>query len=84
MRSGTVKEVNSRRGMVGILTEDDAFTIIELLSEDEFQVGDFLTWEDGYGMGHTDYRNVTKGFVAEVYVQNHSVHASLLRVQLQV
>lgn len=82
MRSGTIKAINASRGMIGVLTEDDAYTIIEMLSDDNFEVGDNLTWSNDYGMGHTKYRNVTKGYISEVYVQNHAVQESSLRRQL--
>ena len=39
-RSGTVAAINPSRGMVAIATEDDRYTIIELLSEFELEVGD--------------------------------------------
>lgn len=82
MRSGTLKAINRNRGMAAILTEDDAYTIIELLSDDDFEVGDEMDWEDDYGMGSSRYRNVTKGIACEVYVQSHGVHHTQLRQQL--
>jgi hypothetical protein len=39
-RNGTVAVVNPSRGMVAIATEDDGYTIIELLSDFELEVGD--------------------------------------------
>ncbi len=84
MRKGTVRAINPIRGMVAVLTEDDAFTVIELLSEDGFEAGDEVVWSDDYGMGHTLYRNITKGYVTEVYVQNHGVHVLNLKAQLLI
>ena len=84
MRRGVVGAINPAMWMVSVLTEDDGFTIIELLSEDDFETGDVLAWGDDYGMGHTNYRNVTKDFVTEVYVQNHGVPLSHLRQQLLI
>jgi len=68
--------------MVAIATEDDGFTIIELLSEGEIEVGDSITWANGHGLGSEVYENLTKGSREEVYVQNHSVNQSSLRQQL--
>lgn len=68
--------------MVAVATEDDGYTIIELLSHFELEVGDKLSWKNGYGLGSEVYRNLSKGTQEEVYVQNHGVHQSLLRQQL--
>ena len=74
--------MNPRRGMVAIETEDDGFTIIELLSDWDLQIGDAVVWANGYGLGSEVYENRTKRSRAEVYVQNHSVHRAILRQQL--
>jgi len=81
-RSGTVTEINPARGMVAIATEDDGFTIIELLSDWDIEVGDSVGWADGYGLGSEVYENLTKGTREEVYVQNHGVSQANLRQQL--
>ena len=81
-RSGTVAAVNPNRGMVAIATEDDGYTIIELLSHFEMQVGDEISWTNGHGLGSEIYHNVTKGASEEVYVQNHGVIGANLKQQL--
>jgi hypothetical protein len=81
-RSGTVALINRDRAMVAIATEDDGFTIIELLSEWDVEVGDSIVWANGHGLGSEIYENVTKGSRAKVYVQNHAVTESSLRQQL--
>ena len=81
-RSGIVAAINPNRGMVAIATEDDGYTIIELLSEFELEVGDEVTWQNGHGLGSEIYHNVTKGNYEKVYVQNHSVSSGNLRQQL--
>ncbi len=81
-RSGVVEAVNPHRGMVGIKTDDGGFTIIELLSDWNIEVGDEVGWANDYGLGSELYDNRTKGTRREVYVQNHDVSASLLRRQL--
>lgn len=81
-RSGTVAVINPKRGMVAIATEDDGYTIIELLSDFELEIGDSIFWSNGYGLGHEIYKNISKGRSAEVYVQNHGVSKKNLRAQL--
>ena len=81
-RNGTVAAMNPNEAMVAIATKDDGNTIIELLSEFELEVGDEITWENGYGLGPEIYMNVTKGIRKEVYVQNHAVSNANLRQQL--
>lgn len=81
-RSGTVAAMNPQRGMVALATEDDGYTIIELLEEWELEPGDAITWQNGYGLGSEVYVNVSKGTRAEVYVQNHGVSQAILRQQL--
>ena len=81
-RKGIVAAMNPSRGMVVIATEDDGYTIIELLSDFELEVGDEMTWENGHGLGSETYENVTKGAREEVYVQNHAVTIANLKQQL--
>ena len=81
-RKGTVAAINLKRGMVAIATEDDGYTIIELLSDFELEIDDSFFWSNGYAMGHKIYKNVSKGHSAEVYVQNHGVTKKNLRAQL--
>ncbi|MGO4321340.1 hypothetical protein LOY47_20325 [Pseudomonas brassicacearum] len=80
---GVVRAINLRRGMVGVWVEEQCgYTIIEMLSSHDVELGDQLIWSDGYTMGSCQYRNITKGWVAEVYVQNHDVSAQNLKQQL--
>lgn len=80
---GVVRAMNPRRGMVGIWVEDQGgFTIIEMLSSHEVELGDTFKWDDGYSMGGCQYTNVTKRWSAEVYVQNHDVTIQNLKQQL--
>lgn len=81
-RTGVVAAMNQKRGMVAIETEDDGYTIVELLSEFEFELGDKVVWANDYGLGVETYKNVNKGVGEEVYVQNHSVSKTNLRLQL--
>jgi hypothetical protein len=81
-RTGKVAAINAKRGMVAIATEDDAYTIVELLSQFELQVGDVMCWQNGYGLGHELYTNQTRGTSEKVLVQNHAVNAAILGEQL--
>ena len=80
---GVVRAMNPSRGMVAIRVEEQGgYTIIEMLSSHEIELGDQISWTDGYTMGSCQYRNLTKGWVAEVYVQNHDVSVHSLKQQL--
>jgi len=79
---GTVAAFNQARGMVAIATEDDGYTIIELLSNWDIELGDAIVWADRYGLGSEVYENLTKQTREQVYVQNHSVSKANLRQQL--
>jgi hypothetical protein len=79
---GQVFAMNPRRGMVAIETEGHGFTIIELLSDDDIEIGDEMSWSDDTGLGSETYRNITKGTRMDVYVQNHWVSKNQLRQQL--
>lgn len=81
-RKGKVAAINPHRGMVAIATEDSGFTIIELTSGWDLQVGDVLAWSNGYGLGFETYENLTQKNSEEVFVQNHDVNMSNLRAQL--
>lgn len=49
-RHGKVAALNPRRGMVAIKTDDGGYTIIELLSDFQLEIGDEMTWANGYGL----------------------------------
>jgi hypothetical protein len=83
-RTGTVAAINPKKGMVAIETEDDGYTIIELLTSWDLEVGDTLSWKNGHGLGSEIYENISKGTKAKVYVQNHSVTKSHLASQLRL
>ena len=78
---GTVFAINLQRGMVAIDT-DYGFTIIELMSDDNIEIGDEMAWTDDTALGSETYTNRSKGERMEVYVQNHHVPKQQLRQQL--
>jgi hypothetical protein len=79
---GIVRTMNRRRGMVAIETDGYGYTIIELLGDDDIEVGDEMAWANDTGLGGEKYRNLTKNKVMDVYVQNHWVPPQQLRQQL--
>jgi len=84
MRKGIVAAINPKRGMVGIKTDDSGFTIVELLSDWDVEVGDEIVWANGYGLGSETYENRTKRNRSQVFVQNHDVSRANLAVQLRL
>jgi len=82
--TGIVRYINAQRGMVAIETDGHGYTIIELLDGDEIEVGDKMWWADDTACGGEDYKNITKGTVMSVYVQNHWVAPEQLRQQLLI
>lgn len=82
--NGTVAAINRRRGTVAIATEGHGYTIIELLGDDDIEVGDQMAWANDTGLGGEKYRNLTKRKAMDVCVQNHWVAPQHLRQQLLV
>lgn len=81
-RNGVVAVANPSRGMVAIKADDGGYTIIELLSDFELELGDRIAWNNDYGLGSETYQNLTRKTHDAVYVQNHNVSETLLRRQL--
>ena len=81
---GKIYAMNSQRGMVAIATKNQGFTIIELLSNEEFELGDEMSWQNDTGLGGQTYLNMTKKNKMDVFVQNHWVPENQLRQQLLV
>ena len=81
---GRVYAINPQRGMVAIETENYGFTIIELLSDEDIELGDEMNWANDTGMGSETYHNRTKNQKMDVFVQNHWVSKNQLRQQLLV
>ncbi len=67
--------------MVGVLTEDGSYSVLELLG-DEVAIGDTLRWKGRAPLGGERIYNVTKAAEIDVYFQNHYVNKSHLRRQL--
>ena len=77
-----VFDINWRRGMVAVLTENGDFSIFEMLGDDNFEKGDEVFWKNDTALGSEKIRNATKGETMEVFFQNHWVPKNQLRQQL--
>jgi len=81
-RNGTIAVIVPPHGLVAIATEDDGYTIIELLPEWDLEIGDAISWANGDALGDEVYENLTKGTQATVYVQTHGISKTGLRQYL--
>lgn len=78
---GRVVEINEMVGMLAVLTDDGAYSIIELLGG-SVEVGHRLQWEGDYPLGGATIKNLATGSRISVYFQNHDVPEAQLRQQL--
>lgn len=81
---GTISNINKRRGMVAVKTIEGSYSIFELLSNDEVEVGDQVEWAEDTVLGDATLKNQTQGTSFEVYFQNHHVNQSFLDKQLRI
>jgi hypothetical protein len=79
---GTIVVINEQRGMVAVQTENNDFSVFELLGGDSIELGDEVIWKNDTSLGSTILTNMTKGCEFEVFFQNHWVPKSQLRQQL--
>jgi hypothetical protein len=70
---GKVRAINPQNGFVAIETEGNGFSIIELMGDDDIELGDEMWWQNDLAMGAQNYKNLTKGKIMQVFVQNHAV-----------
>jgi hypothetical protein len=80
---GVVYKINARVGMVAVETEED-FSVFEIISSDEVEVGDEISWKEHRPLGRSEIINHTSGERFEVYFQNHWVTKSSLNQQLLI
>jgi hypothetical protein len=81
--TGEVRAINRQIGLVGVyVPEEGGHTVFELRSTHDIDIGDVMEWDSGAALAAQLYRNLTKGWTAEVYVENHGVAAANLEVQL--
>ncbi|MCP2071633.1 UNVERIFIED_ORG: hypothetical protein J2Y77_001069 [Pseudomonas lini] len=82
--TGKVRVINRQRAMVGVYVEqEDDHTVLKLSSVNDIDIGDVMAWDSGTALGTQSYRNLTKGWTAEVYVAKHGVATANLEVQLR-
>ena len=79
---GTIVAINEQRGMVAVQTENDDFSVFELLGGDSIELGDEVMWKDDTSRGSTILTNITEDSKFEVFFQNHEVLKNQMRQQL--
>ena len=79
---GRIVDINWKRGMVAVLTNEGGYSVFELLSTDTIEIGDEVEWKNDTSLGHTQIINKTKSDGFEVYFQNHHISKSNLKKQL--
>lgn len=83
--TGEVRVINRQRAVVGVyVAQEERYTVLELRSTNDIDIGDVMAWDSGTALGAQSYRNLTKDWTAEVYVAHHGVAAANLEVQLLV
>ncbi len=80
-RSGTIAAIDNEQGAAAIATPGRGYTIIELDPGWEVQVGDRIEWDNEDGLGFETYENVTRGTRGDVFVQNHDIDDTMLKLQ---
>ncbi|MDR4484610.1 MAG: hypothetical protein R3B95_15595 [Nitrospirales bacterium] len=70
---GTIELISSRQGMVGVRTEKEEFSVLELLGSYSPEVGDVITGNLEI-LGEETVKNVTKGESWDVFIQD--IHGS--------
>lgn len=78
---GIITSINQNRGMFAIQTAS-GYSIAELLSGEDIDLGDELQWNGTSPLGDTEVRNITKDEKFSIYFQNHEVSAANLYQQL--
>lgn len=81
--NGTISHHNPSMGFVAVET-DTGYSIFELQSEMEYEIGDTVSWQPDTACGHTVILNRTRNRATKVFFQNHWVHRDDLRQQLQM
>jgi len=79
MTKGIVRLINPRVGFIAIETDGNDFTIVEVTSDDEFEIGDVVQWEQALGLGFDTYYNLTQRKKVDLIAQNHAVRPDALR-----
>lgn len=68
---GVISDINLQKGIVAVLTESEGYSIFEIISDDNLEIGDELNWSENLPMGTCAINNITKNEIINVYFQNH-------------
>jgi len=77
--TGTVVDINARRGMVCVETVEGTYSIFEIIDTMEFEVGDVLSWDGYMPLGGETICNQTQADTCDVFFEDHDVPKRLLR-----
>lgn len=66
-----IKQIDYQNGFVYVETEDNNISKFEILSDDNFEIEDVLSWKEYEPLGHCKIKNLTQNEVVEVFFQNH-------------
>lgn len=66
-----VKKIDYQKGEVTVETEDNNISVFEMLSDDNFEIEDVLSWKEYKPLGHCEIKNITQDEEVEVFFQNH-------------
>ncbi len=67
---GVIAKIELNKGLVTVSTED-GFSIFEILTNDNFDVGDEVHWKEENPFGDCRIYNISQDEYCEVYFQNH-------------
>jgi hypothetical protein len=81
---GTITNINSGRWMVAVHTEGAGYSIFELLSGADIEIGDSVQWVNYTGLGSEMITNRRTGKRVEALLQNHWVWEANLRRRLRL
>ena len=82
-RQGTIAFIDREQSAAAIRTDTGEYTIVELDVALPMDVGDAIEWDDDT-LGFEIYLNRSKNIEYEVFVQNHHLDESTLRLQFAV
>ena len=79
-----ISNINQHQGMVAVKSRNGDYSIFELQSSDEVNVGDQVEWTEDTVLGDATLKNKTQGATFQVYFQNHHVSLESLNKQLLI
>ena len=79
---GTIYDINPKRGMVAVQTDNGDFSIFEIISANQVEIGQEVSWSGNTPTGSAMITNHGSGERFEVYFQNHWVSRHQLDQQL--